>query len=439
MGEASTTPYSPEPAWHYWWRSGRLSQYLLLLACLAGVAGLLASRALVALSPVAGVVAALLNPALGHSFARWSRLRTVWAPAALYGLLLLSGFYTHEWAVWRHETFRLLPWLGVPLAFGVAVPLSRRERFGIGLWYVGGTALVGLATLGQYFGRAEAANESFGIGHSMPSVTGIFHIHFGLMLALAAFFAVLLRRSSQATPLLKLALAAAAVICVATLHLLAYRTGLLVLYSMALLDVLRLLLRRRLLLGLLALVLLVLVPWVAYETLEPVQQRVHASYWDLLQFQQGHDINHYSLSRRIAAWHNALSVAGRHPWLGVGPADAYQAMMEQYNRVDFGLLPENRVMIHNQYLHQLVGGGLLGLSLWLMVLFGPFMQPALRRNPYVYHFLCMQATAMLVDSLLELQIGFNLFVFCYGFLVVAAERRATTETETGKPSVLRTV
>jgi O-antigen ligase len=114
-------------------------------------------------------------------------------------------------------------------------------------------------------------------------------------------------------------------------------------------------------------------------------------------------------------------------------------MMEQYNRVDFGLLPENRVMIHNQYLHQLVGGGMVGLVLWLLVLFGPFMQPALRRNPYVYHFVFMQATAMLVDSLLELQIGFNLFVFCYSFLVVAAERCATSEAETGKPSALRTV
>jgi O-antigen ligase len=180
-------------------------------------------------------------------------------------------------------------------------------------------------------------------------------------------------------------------------------------------------------------------PWVAYQTLEPVQQRVHSTIWDLFQFRDGNDINQYSLSRRLAAWHNALSVAQRHPWLGVGPADTYRAMMEQYNWKDFGLKPENRVMVHNQYLHQLLGGGIVGLGLWLMVLFGPFMQPALRRNPYVYHFLFMQATAMLVDSLLELQIGFNLFVFGYGFIVVAAERRATSNPETGKPSALRMV
>jgi O-antigen ligase len=35
---------------------------------------------------------------------------------------------------------------------------------------------------------------------------------------------------------------------------------------------------------------------------------------------------------------------------------------------------------------------------------------------------------MLVDSLLELQIGFNLFVFLYSFLLVAGERRSQQAT-----------
>ncbi|WP_167855439.1 O-antigen ligase family protein [Hymenobacter fodinae] len=273
----------------------------------------------------------------------------------------------------------------------------------------------------------------------MPSVTGIFHIHFGLMLALAGFFALLLRRSTYATSTLRLGLLIAAGLCVLTLHLLAYRTGLFVFYGMALLRALHLLLRRRLLLGLGVLVLLLAAPALAYYTLEPVHQRVDATIWDVQQIQLNHDINEYSLSRRIAAWQTALIIAEVHPWLGVGPADAYTAMMDQYSWKDFGLRPENRVMVHNQYLHQLLGGGIVGLSAWLLVLFGPFMQPRLRRNPYVYHFLLMEATAMLVDSLLELQIGFNLFVFLYGFIVVATERRVSQEAETLKPSALPTV
>ncbi|SES85912.1 O-antigen ligase family protein [Hymenobacter actinosclerus] len=415
-----------EPAaWQAWWHSGRLSQYLLLLACVAGVVGLLASRALVALAPVAGVVAALANPHLRQQVPRWLRLRTVWAPAGLYALLVLSGLYTHEWPVWRHELFRLLPWLGVPLVFGLAVPLTGRQRFGVGSLFVVGLALIGAATMGQYLRDPAAANEAFRVGHNLSSVTRIFHIHFGLMLALAAFFGFRMARQPQAPRWLRVVLGLSVAMCVAVLHVLAYRTGLLAAYVLLLVEaLLALLVRRRFWLGAALLLALTLVPWLAYRTLGSVNERFHATFYDLEQFELGHDINNFSLSRRLAAWQTATVVARRHPVLGVGAADANAAMMQQYQWRSYGLLPQNRVMIHNQYLHQLVAGGVVGLALWLLVLLGPLAQPALRRNPYVYRFLLLQAVAMLTDSLLELQISYNLFVFLYGFLVVAAERRA---------------
>lgn len=429
MTVPTTSATTPAPVWKAWWRSGRLSQYLLLLACVAGVAGLLTSRALIALSPVAGVLAALAAPQLRQQLPRYLRLRTVWGPAALYGLLLLSSLYTQEWATWRHEMYRLLPWLGVPLAFGLAVPLSSRQQFGVGLLFVGGVALVGAATTAQYFLDPAAANLAFGLGQSMPSITRIFHIHFGLMLALATFFGLLLRREPAATAAVRVGLLVAVALCVLTLHVLAYRTGLMVLYGMLLIDALLVLVvQGRAWLGIALVLALVLAPWAAYTTLESVRQRVRATTYDIEQFQLNRDINEYSLSRRLAAWQTALVVARQHPVAGVGPADAYRAMMQQYDWQNYGLRPENRVMIHNQYLHQLVGGGLVGLSLWLLVLFGPLVQPAQRRNPYVYRFLLLQALAMMVDSLLELQTSFNLFVFLYGFLVVATERRTAGKT-----------
>ncbi|UOQ78523.1 hypothetical protein MUN84_08210 [Hymenobacter sp. 5516J-16] len=203
MSPLTTPTTTLEPVWQAWWRSGRLSQYLLLLACVAGVVGLLTSRALIALSPVVGVLAALANPGIARQVPSWLRLRTVWGPAALYGLLLLSALYTQDWPTWRHEAFRLLPWLGVPLAFGLAVPLSGRQRCGVGVLYVVGVALVGAATVGQYLLDPTAANIAFGSGQSMPSITRIFHIHFGLMLALATFFGLSLRREPVATSLLR--------------------------------------------------------------------------------------------------------------------------------------------------------------------------------------------------------------------------------------------
>ncbi|MBT2558990.1 O-antigen ligase family protein [Hymenobacter sp. ISL-91] len=410
--------------WKNWWQSGRLSQQLLLLACVAGVAGLLASRALVALAPVAGVVAALANPHVRRQVPQWLRLRTIWAPAGLYGLLALSGLYTHNWPEWQHELFRQLPWLGVPLLFGLAVPLTGRQRFGVGCLFVLGLALIGAATVGQYLRDPTAANEAFRLGQSMPSVTRIFHIHFGLMLALAAFFGFRMARQPQAPRWLQVLLGLSVVVCVVVLHVLAYRSGLLAAYTLLLVEaLLALLVRRRFWLGATLLLALAAGPWLAYHSLASVRERVSNTLFDLEQFELEHDINHFSLSRRLAAWQTATVVARQHPLLGVGPADAHAAMMDQYAWRSYGLLPANRVMVHNQYLHQLVAGGVVGLVLWLLVLLGPLAQPTLRRNPYVYRFVLLSAVAMLTDSLLELQTSYNLFVFLYGFLIVAAERR----------------
>jgi O-antigen ligase len=112
------------------------------------------------------------------------------------------------------------------------------------------------------------------------------------------------------------------------------------------------------------------------------------------------------------------------PLLGVAPADTELEMMHQFDQHGYGLRAENRVMIHNQYLHVLVSSGIVGLGLWLWVLLGPLLNPVLRRNRFVVQLLAVFAAATLVDSLLEMQLGFNLFVFSYGFIVVAAERQA---------------
>ena len=402
--------------------SGRLSQHLLWLASLAGVVGLLGSRALVALAPVVGVLAALANPHLRRDVPQYFRSGAAMRAAALVAFLLLSGGYTSEWATWRHELFRSLPWLGVPLAFTLAVPLTARQRLVVGSLFVLGTAAVGLATLGQYLLDPGQANEAIRIGQNMQSITHVFHIYFGLMLALSVFWALGLRQNALAGPWLRLLLLGGALAAALTLHMLAYRTGLLALYAGLLATVGWLLFQKRVLLTLGLLALLGLGPWLAYHTLESVRQRTASTVWDVQQYTLGHDINDYSLARRLAAAETAGTIIRQHWLLGVGPADAHAAMREQYAWQDFGLRPTNQADVHNQYLVALLGGGLVGLALWLAVLFWPLARYRRHQNHGAALFIVIQAVVMLVTDITSLQIGLNLFVFGYGFLVVAPER-----------------
>lgn len=423
----SAPPTALLPSLRQAWQQGRVSQYLLLLACVAGVIGLFASRALVALSPLVGVVAAIANPQVRPALAQWVRSQSAWSLALLYVLMAVSGLYTEDWPVWRHELYRQLPLIGVPLAFALATPLSGRQRYAVGCLFVAGAALVGGATVVRYLLDPETNNVLIMVGQNTASVTGIFHIHFGLMLALASYFGLLLSRSTYAGPIARIALVLGGIFSAIVLHVLAYRTGLLVLYAALLVNgIVLIAARRRFLLGGILLTFLLIAPFITYHFLTSFRYRVEGTVYDIEQFSAERDINDFSVSQRFAAWETARVVATLQPWIGVGLADVRAEMMSQYEWRDYGLEPANRVMIHNQYLHYLVGGGIVGLFLWLLVLLGPFVQPALRRNPYVIHFLVVMGTGMLVDSLLELQIGFNLFVFLYSFLLVAGERRSQT-------------
>jgi O-antigen ligase len=119
----------------------------------------------------------------------------------------------------------------------------------------------------------------------------------------------------------------------------------------------------------------------------------------------------------------AAMVVIRQHWLlgGVGLADTHAAITAQYSCNDFGLRLANRVDVHNQYLETLLGGGLVGLALWLAVLFWPLTKVWARRAPYLYFFIITHATLMLGADILSLQIGLNFFVFSYGFLILAGE------------------
>lgn len=405
-----------------------MSQYLLWVACAAGVVGLLATRAVVALSPAVGILAALANPDLAQAWRKYFRNGAALRAALLYILVLISGLYTSNTAGWQHELFRLLPWLVVPLAFAVAVPLAGYQRYAVGSLFVVGAAGVGLATLLRYYHQAAGTAPSFVANQSVPAITRIFHIHFGLMLALATCWGYVLSQQAALPRWARWGLLAAAGSAALTLHLLAYRTGLLALYAALVAEALYQLLARRRGRAGLALLAGIAVALAAASQLKPIQARLSATSWDVEQFEQGHDFNNFSAARRLAAWQTAEVIARQHPWLGVGAADVEAAMLAQYDWRDYGLQKQNRAMTHNQYLHYLVGGGALGLGLWLAVLLWPLAQPTQRQNPYLRQFLLVFGVAMLVDSLLELQIGYNLFVFGYGFLVVAGERKLRQPT-----------
>ncbi len=407
--------------------TGKLSQILLFIACLAGVIGLFASRALISLSPALGGIAIFTNPHIAQALRAYRYNKSAWGLMAVYGLLVLSYGITENVGEWREQLIRQLPWVALPLVIGLSVPLSSKQRQWVGQAYVYVAGAVALATSIKYFLNPAYVHRLVVDNQNMPSALGVFHIHFGIMLALATCFGTVLIAKVELGKFAKWTIIVAIANCILTLHLLAYRTGLLALYATVLVAAGTLLLRRPKV-AVALLLLIIVVPVVSYYSMESIRRRAVATVDDVQHFTRHRNINNYSIARRMAAWVNAGTLIQENPILGVGPADTFDAMMAQYDRRSFGLRYKNRVMLHNQYLHMLVGSGIIGLALWLWVLFRPLFKQHLRADPAIVSFIIVQATAMLVDSLLEMQLGLNIFLFPYVFLIVGRER-ATRATE----------
>ncbi|MBC7446776.1 MAG: O-antigen ligase family protein [Hymenobacteraceae bacterium] len=425
----ATPPLAPAG----WWaalvarqRRNELALPVLGFGCAVYVVGLFTSRALISLSPLLLVLAALLNQTRARGWRAYWRNPAALVPAALYALVVVSVVITTDMAEWRHQVFRQLPLVVVPLAVAVAPPLPARYRAALAAWWLLVGTTVAAATLVHFLRHRAAIEEAISRSKTQTALTGIGHIYFGVMLALCAMYGLEIASSTSRARATGVRVAAglAALLCAATMHLLAYRTGLVALYGALAVSVVQtLIVRRQLIVGFLMVLGLLAAPVVAYYALPSVRLRVAQTLDDLRRYQSGQDINEYSLSQRLAAWSTAGTLARQHWLVGVGQADVQLVMREQYARRSFGLRTENQIPPHNQYLQYLLGGGVLTVALLLTWLLLPTLAGPTRSDPFVRHLAATVGFALFFDSMLEVQYGLHPFVLHYAVLVVGPWQR----------------
>ncbi len=423
----------PAPVPAGWWpalvarqRRNELTLPVLGFGCALYVVGLFTSRALISLSPLVLLLAAGLNRDRLRAWRAYWRNPVALVPAALYALVVASVVMTSDMAEWRHQIFRQLPLVVVPLALAVAPPLPARYRAALATWWLTVGTAVAAATLVYFLRHRAAIEESISRSKTQTAITGIGHIYFGVMLALCTLYGLQIACSSTQSRSrgARLAAGLAALLCAITMHMLAYRTGLVALYGALAVSVVRtLIVRRQLVVGSAMVIGLLATPVAAYYSLNSVQRRVSQTQDDLNRFRSGQDINEYSLSQRLAAWSTALTLVRQHWLLGVGQADVPHVMREQYARQSFGLRIENQILPHNQYLQYLLGGGVVALGLLLTLLLLPVLASPTRGDPFVQHLVATVGFALFFDSMLEVQYGLHPFVLHYAVLVVGPWQR----------------
>lgn len=115
-----------------------------------------------------------------------------------------------------------------------------------------------------------------------------------------------------------------------------------------------------------------------------------------------------STNSRILGWKAALDLIMENPYLGVGPGNVQEELMNSYEKHGLGYGYRNP---HNQYLQTWLELGLPGLMVLLLIgIISGWI--ALRDKNYVYlSFLIIMFTHMLFESILERRLGIMTFAF----------------------------
>lgn len=353
---------------------------------------------------------------LGEIFTLQKETLAYLGPVLIVLVYLLSGINTEDHAHWLKQVRIKLPFLLLPLAFYIL----RKEATVLGhKWLHYTLAGVGLLStvpvLYHYYTHKEALIAAIGHGHYIP--TPIDHIHYSIILAYASLSMVLIflqDRYRQSTAEKAVSLGVAALIA-AVLHILAVRSGLAILYiGLGAITVWYVVQQRRLLLGLGAITMLALLPFLAYKTVPSLQKKISYMVYDFQQYQKGEG-NNYSDSERLMSYKIALDLAKEQPIVGHGVGDLRQLMIERHQAL-YGQ-KEKYIFPHNQYLYVLSGSGILGFLTFFLGLLSPLLFG--HRRPFLVLIFIVMLASFMVENTLQRAVSIAFFMlFIYWNLMV---------------------
>lgn len=340
-----------------------------------------------------------------------------------FAIVLIGVFYPMEDPGYWWERMRIkTPFLALPLIFWLLPPFSRRHYLGIWMFLLILLSLTSFGIIANYLLHMEEINLMIRRGQPMPMPCN--HIRYSLLhtMGIAGGLYLMEQRPAwkEKAPRSAFAQRALQLIPWLTLwliiaqHFLAVRSGLVVLYAVLAVAVLRyILLKRRYLAGAMLLLALAAAPVLAYQFVPSIRTKVGYMRYDLDRYRKGQDIGTLSDASRWISWKIGWDIWRSAPWTGVGPGN----LRREVNRIYDERYPdlEKRLMPHNQFLHTAAGSGIIGLVLFIPAFFVPILY---RRNYRHFPLLALHVSAFLsflVEGTLENAMGVAYFLF---FLVL---------------------
>lgn len=349
--------------------------------------------------------------------------RLMWCRAGIWLIILFAAnALTALWTtdipdLWEDLKIKL-PLVLLPVAFTAPGWYQRKTLAVVVSALCLSTFVAGGVTFTHFILNYEEMVARVAAFHPILVETGVNHIYFSILLGFSVVAGgLLLYLRLVQLRWWRIALLIITLLNLLFLHTISARTGLVAFYLSLVLVIGVEILRRRLYWqGLAAGMLLLLMGVVGFLFVTPLQTRLKQAQADVKMYLNDENYNYRSVAMRLGAWEMTWLLFRQQPVIGSGMGDIEEAYSAIYAEHLPFLMPENRKLPHNQFLHFLAGGGLLLLLVFLLAFFLPLSsRGALRNLPFLALWLFV-LFAMQAESLLERQVGVTFFSLFWLYL-----------------------
>lgn len=382
------------------------NQFFADLAILGLIVGLVTSKVVLSVATIMLMCNAFINIRAGQNMKTWLRDPVALWCLAVFGMYLISGFWSGDLGYWVDRCRMKLPFLALPLGF-VAVKRLSKEAFhrwlAIYVWVIAGTSCIVLL---NYLLHFKELNEALTYGHPIPAPLRD-HIRFSLELAFAIVVAgyLFVQRVKIFTgnrPYIYAILSLFMVICI---HVFAVRSGIITLYA-ALFIVLihQAFSRKKYLQALAGMGLVAIVAYASMVFIPSLHARMGYFAYELELIRKGQINPEHSDAQRLLSMQYGITVAQESPIIGVGAGDIRDKMVAQYALHTQSDIVKSK-MPHNQYIYFFAATGIIGVLIFIISALYPWFSRGRYKNLLYTVFLSMMMISFMAEHTLEIQLG----------------------------------
>jgi O-antigen ligase len=372
------------------------------------ITSLFISRALLSMSMAVFCITALALYATPQKVNR-TALFFIIGFGLLFMVPFLSGFWSSDTAEWWRRCVVKLPLLLLPVVFSYYKP-GGNTVFTVVLLFVFFVTCSTLYSIYEYVLGVDAIEAGYLRAKVMPVLPGNDHIRFSWLTVIAIIMIIYLQReiARRSFRIISLIILGWLVIF---LHILAAKTGLVLLYSTAIVLLLYYVIQTNRKKLLFLLLLLPLLPFMAYHTVPTFKKRVEYALYDFQHYSQQNYKEGLSDGMRLTSVKAGMDIWKENFVAGTGFGDVEQAAANWYTINTPEIKPYERILPSSQPLIYAAGTGLGGLVFFMAALLLPFTLKGLRRNVYFMAFYIPALVTFIFEIHLESQYG--CFIFCF--------------------------